>query len=91
MLLRSSRLARRSWPRLLLREACPSWASGESKVCPLLEEALGQGVNLPGSTVPARAGLGRGEIVSLERTELCPVLCPSGLCSFVLMVFTSRV
>jgi hypothetical protein len=22
------------WPRLLLREACPSWASGESKVCP---------------------------------------------------------
>jgi hypothetical protein len=30
-------------PRLLLREACPSWASGESKVCPLLEEALGRG------------------------------------------------
>jgi hypothetical protein len=26
---------------LLLREACPSWASGESKVRPLLEEALG--------------------------------------------------
>jgi hypothetical protein len=26
------------WPRLLLREACPSWASGESKVRPLLEE-----------------------------------------------------
>jgi hypothetical protein len=37
------------------------------------------------------ARLGRGEIVSLERTELCPVLRPSGLCSFVLMVFTSRV
>jgi hypothetical protein len=31
------------WPRLLLREACPSWASGESKVHPLLEEALGRG------------------------------------------------
>jgi hypothetical protein len=29
--------------------------------------------------------------VSLERTELRPVLRPSGLCSFVLMVFTSRV
>jgi hypothetical protein len=39
---------------LLLREACPSWASGESKVRSLLEEALGRGVNLPGSTVPAR-------------------------------------
>jgi hypothetical protein len=42
------------WPRLLLREACPSWASGESKVCPLLEETLERGVNLPWSTVPAR-------------------------------------
>jgi hypothetical protein len=42
------------WPRLLLREACPSWASGESKVRPLLEGALGRGVNLPWSTVPAR-------------------------------------
>jgi hypothetical protein len=42
------------WPRLLHCEACPSWASGESKVRPLLEEALGRGVNPPGSTVPAR-------------------------------------
>jgi hypothetical protein len=42
------------WPRLLLCEACPSWASSESKVCPLLEEILGRGVNLPWSTVPAR-------------------------------------
>jgi hypothetical protein len=39
---------------LLLREACPSRASGESKVRPLLEEAIVRGVNLPGSTVPAR-------------------------------------
>jgi hypothetical protein len=29
--------------------------------------------------------------MSLERIELCPVLRPSGLCTFVLMVFTSRV
>jgi hypothetical protein len=29
------------WPRLLLREACPNRASGESKVRPLLEETLG--------------------------------------------------
>jgi hypothetical protein len=42
------------WPRLLHCEACPSGASDESKVHPLLEEALGQGVNSPGSTVPAR-------------------------------------
>jgi hypothetical protein len=39
---------------LLLCEACPSWASGESKVRPLLEETLGRGVNLSWSTVPAR-------------------------------------
>jgi hypothetical protein len=42
------------WQRLLIHEACPSWASGESKVCPLLEDALERGVNLPWSTVPAR-------------------------------------
>jgi hypothetical protein len=29
------------WPRLLLHEACLSWASGESKVRPLLEGTLG--------------------------------------------------
>jgi hypothetical protein len=29
------------WPRLLLRKACLSWASGESRVCPLLEGTLG--------------------------------------------------
>jgi hypothetical protein len=42
------------WPRLLLREACPSWVSGEPKVRPLLEETLGRVVNLPWSAVPAR-------------------------------------
>jgi hypothetical protein len=42
------------WPRLLLREACPSWASGESKVCPLLEGTLGRDVNPLGSAVFAR-------------------------------------
>jgi hypothetical protein len=42
------------WPRLLHCEACPSWASDESEVRPLLEEALGRCVNPPGSTVPAR-------------------------------------
>jgi hypothetical protein len=39
---------------LLLLEACPSWASGESKVRPLLEETLERGVNMPWSTVPAQ-------------------------------------
>jgi hypothetical protein len=42
------------WPRLLLREAYPSCASGESTVRPLLEGILGRGVNLPGSAVFAR-------------------------------------
>jgi hypothetical protein len=42
------------WPRLLHNEACPSWASSESRVRPLLEEALGRGVNSSGTTVPAR-------------------------------------
>jgi hypothetical protein len=41
-------------PRLLHCEACPSWASDESKVRPLLEGALGRGANPLGSTVPAR-------------------------------------
>jgi hypothetical protein len=41
-------------PRLLLREAYPSWASGESKVRPLLEGTLGRVVNPPGLAVFAR-------------------------------------
>jgi hypothetical protein len=58
------------WPRLLLREACPSWALGESKVRPLLEETLGRGVNLPWSTVPARGSArARRDRVPLEWTE----------------------
>jgi hypothetical protein len=69
MLLRYGRLARRSGQGclLLLREACPSWASGESKVRLLLEEAIGRGVGL---LFLPEAGLGRGEIVSMEWTEL---------------------
>jgi hypothetical protein len=42
------------WPRLLLRKACPSWASGESKVRPLLDETLERDVNPPWSVLPAR-------------------------------------
>jgi hypothetical protein len=38
-------------PRLLLGE---DWASGEPKVCPLLEGALGRDVNPPGSATLAR-------------------------------------
>jgi hypothetical protein len=41
------------WPRLLHDEACPSWASGELRVRPLSEEALGRGVNLSKTTVSA--------------------------------------
>jgi hypothetical protein len=39
------------WPRLLLGEG---WASGEPKVCPLLEGALVRDVNPPGSAALAR-------------------------------------
>jgi hypothetical protein len=39
------------WPRLLLGEG---WASGEPKVCPLLEGALGRNINPPGSAALAR-------------------------------------
>jgi hypothetical protein len=30
------------WPRLLHNEACPSWASGESRVRPLLRRPSGE-------------------------------------------------
>jgi hypothetical protein len=39
------------WPRLLL---CEDWASGEPKVCPLLEGALGRDLDPPGSAAFAR-------------------------------------
>jgi hypothetical protein len=39
------------WSRLLLGE---DWASGEPKVCPLLEGDLGRDMNPPGSAAPAR-------------------------------------
>jgi hypothetical protein len=42
------------WPRLLLDEACPSWASGVPRVCPLPEEALGRDVTSSRTSVPAR-------------------------------------
>jgi hypothetical protein len=42
------------WPRLFHYDACPSLASSESRERPLLEEALGRGVNPSGTTVPAR-------------------------------------
>jgi hypothetical protein len=78
------------WPRLLLDEACPSWASGEPRVRPLPEEALGRGVNSSGTTVPARGGLGRGEIASLGRRGLDLNRAHQSL-QFVLMVVTSCV
>jgi hypothetical protein len=74
------------WPRLLLREACPSWASGESKVRPLFEATLGQGVNLPWSTVPARgwARVRRDRVPCVDGalTRIAPIrplqLCADG-------------
>jgi hypothetical protein len=42
------------WPRLLHDKVCQSWASGEPRVHPLPEEALGRGVNPSGTTVLAQ-------------------------------------
>jgi hypothetical protein len=42
------------WPRLLYDKVCPSLALGEPGVRPLLEEALGRGVDPSGNTVLAR-------------------------------------
>jgi hypothetical protein len=42
------------WPRSLHYKVCPSLASGEPRVRPLPEEALGRGVNPSGTTVLAR-------------------------------------
>jgi hypothetical protein len=44
-------------PRSLHDKVRPIWASGEPRVRSLPREALGRGVNPPGTTVPAR---GRG-------------------------------
>jgi hypothetical protein len=57
------------WPRLLRKKACPSWGSGESRVRPLLEEALGEARIRLGLLFPPEAGLGRGETASLEQTK----------------------
>jgi hypothetical protein len=65
------------WPRLLHNEACSSWASGGLRVRPLFEEALGRGMNSPGLLFPPEAGLGRGDIASLEYTKPWPELRPS--------------
>jgi hypothetical protein len=54
------------WPRLLLGE---DWASGEPKVCPLLEGALGRDVNPPGSAALARGWARARRDRVLEWTE----------------------
>jgi hypothetical protein len=54
------------WPRLLLGE---DWASGEPKVCPLLEGGLGRDVDPQGRLPLPEARLRRGVIVSLEWTD----------------------
>jgi hypothetical protein len=79
------------WSRLLHCEACLSWASGESKVRPLLEEALGRGVNPPGSTVPALgwARARRDRVPWVDGALTC--IAPIRPLQLLLMVVTSRV
>jgi hypothetical protein len=69
------------WPRLLHNEACPSWASGESRVHPLLEEALGRGENSSRIIVPARgwARAGRDRVPRVN--EALTWIAPISLCS----------
>jgi hypothetical protein len=54
------------WPRLLLGE---DRASGEPKVCPRLEEALGRDVDPPGSAALARGWARARRDRVLEWTE----------------------
>jgi hypothetical protein len=77
------------WPRLLHNEVCPSWASGEPRVRPMPEEALGRGVNSSGTTVPAR-GWARARSRPLGRRSLDLNRAHQFLW-FVLRVFTSCV
>jgi hypothetical protein len=69
------------WPRSFHYEACPSWASGESRVRPLLEEALERGVNSPGTTVLARgwARTRRDRVPWVD--EALTWIAPISLCS----------
>jgi hypothetical protein len=78
------------WPRLLHNEACPSWASGESRVCPPPEEALGQGVNSSGTTIPARGRARARRDASLGRRGLDLNRAHQSL-RFALRVLTCRV
>jgi hypothetical protein len=74
------------WPRLLLGE---DWASGEPKVCPLLEGALGRDVNPPGSAALCpRLGSGEARSCPLSGSSLdliAPIrplqLCADGVTS----------
>ena len=54
------------WPRLLLGE---DWASGEPKVCPLLEGVLGRDIDPPGSAALARGWARARRDRVLEWTE----------------------
>jgi hypothetical protein len=54
MRMRYGWLVRRFGQDRLHDKVSPSWASGKPRVRPLPEEALGRGVNLPGTVVPAR-------------------------------------
>jgi hypothetical protein len=64
MRMQYGRLGKTIWPRSLARQGLPL---AEPRVRSLPEETLGRDVNSSGTTVPTKAGLGRGEIASLGR------------------------
>jgi hypothetical protein len=75
------------WARSLHNKVCLRLASGEPRVRPLPEEALGRGANPSGTT---EAGLGRGEIASLGRRGLALNRAYQSL-RFVLKMFFGQV
>jgi hypothetical protein len=78
------------WPGLLHNEACPSWASGELRTRPLLEEALGRGVNSLDYCSCQR--LGSGEAISRPLSiRSLGLNCAHQSLQLVLMAITSRV
>jgi hypothetical protein len=78
------------WPRLLHNEACPSWTSGELRARPLLEEALGRGVNSPDYCSRPRLGSGEARSRPLSIRSL-GLNCAHQYLQLVLMAITSRV
>jgi hypothetical protein len=81
MLLRYGRLARRSGQGCFTAKPALVGPRSSQRCARCLRRPSGEAWILLGLLFLPEAGLGRGEIVSLEWTEPLPELCPSGFCS----------